>query len=61
MPSDARVKDERLRIDAPLREAVEVLRDRERARDFIVKYFEKKYEDLLELCIELEEIEKLLK
>jgi len=62
VPSDARVKDERLRIDAPLREAVEVLRDRERARDFIVRYFEKKYyEDLLMLCIELEEIEKLLK
>jgi len=62
VPSDARVKDERLRIDAPLRDAAEKLKDRERARDFIVRYFEKKYyEDLLMLCIEREEIEKLLK
>jgi hypothetical protein len=73
VPSDARVKDERLRIDAPLRDAAEKLKDRERARDFIVKYFEKRsrdfivryfkkkyYEDLW-LCIKLEEIEKLLK
>jgi hypothetical protein len=51
VPSDAKVKDEYLRIDAPLRDVVEKLKDRERAKDFIVRYFKMKYyEDFLEQC-----------
>jgi hypothetical protein len=49
VPSDAKVKDEYLRIDAPLRDVVEKLKDCERAKDFIVRYFKKKH---LEQCTE---------
>jgi len=57
VPSDARAEDRYLRIDAPLRESVEVLRDRGRARDFIVRYFKKR--SIMEIsysCVFLEEI-----
>ncbi|MCC6004265.1 MAG: hypothetical protein LM590_07975 [Thermofilum sp.] len=39
VPSNVRVKDESLGIDAPLKDAVERLKSEESSRDFIIRYF----------------------